>query len=71
MAELLYVHDYGDWHIAPKKESGAPSSVALCGVQHQQAKPHWASQHHWDGLAMRIDDRKVHTGCITMASRLA
>lgn len=64
---LLYVHDYGDWHIAPKKPSRAPSSTALCGAQHQQAKPHWASQADFEkrGLMLILDDREVCSACIT------
>lgn len=65
MANLLYVHDYGQWHITTKTPRGGPQSIALCGASHQtQGKKHWASTRHWDGDALMIDGREVHSECL-------
>lgn len=63
MRDLLYVHDYGQWHIVHKKPTGAPDDTALCGATYQKAKPHWASTAHWNGLQLVIDERDVHAAC--------
>jgi hypothetical protein len=66
MTNKLYVHDYGPWHVAPKRESGSPSGIALCGAIHQREKPHWASQAGFEnrGVMLVLDDREVCSDCI-------
>ena len=58
---LLYVHDYGSWHIAEKGER-----VALCGFQPKPPLKYWKSQASFrrTGAQLEVDERAVCGICL-------